>query len=693
MQNVSPPTGLSGTEVVRAIRSMVQSTPISSGGSASDHYRPAHIVLFKAYRELSNTCNAPSDRVVQLRGELQSSGVTLADTPHGGRKNKADFMLASDMMAFALDFPAPARLVLISGDGDLAYNLATLHGRGYQVILVVPSLASSATILRKSADVVLRFREDVLYRESTAATAVVPAMRPQGLGSASAAPPSLATSVAPASPASQLPVHPRATSTPYSPSCSPDSLTQLQLPVESLVASQPSSAVPPSSVAPTANESSKKLESGSTAIDKAGGFMTVLLRYAPLIELLLTLPPDGSIENHDGTLNTTRHLRAKVAGIIQRDHGFATYLRAGAGGWSNYAAEAERIGLVQLGRGVRFGTDWIELVQDHALVQACKTMLKHHPNASLPTVQAAVAMTQAAQRPPIIVQPKGAPQSKEQPRSNNDPISRTPSPASTEPEPTPPARKPLVSAAAYAPAPVTTAKKPASAPAPCGTIVPLLGPAPRAAPTTAESTPAVAVPTTLPPTPIHRVASSPSLSDTFSLLPPSRGLRKSYGDVVAEASEPTHQPIEWTKKTSPPTQNRTIVEPRAEAHPTTTGKRDCNFFTKLWRRHGDTTFWLKGVLIPAKFSLLVRALQDQRAAKRSTSTPDFLLRLYRKLHGQHFDGLPHFLEYLEQAESEELIELLPRWRGSAPVQFLTLHPRLCDRDPEGEVQRESSEST
>lgn len=47
--------------------------------------------MFKAYLELPE--NSSSQRTLQLRSELQASGVSLTDCPHNGRKDVADKMM------------------------------------------------------------------------------------------------------------------------------------------------------------------------------------------------------------------------------------------------------------------------------------------------------------------------------------------------------------------------------------------------------------------------------------------------------------------------------------------------------------------------------------------------------------------------------------------------------------------------
>ena len=50
------------------------------------------------------------------------------------------------MLAFAVDHPAPATIILITGDRDYAYAVSTLKLRKYQVILVVPSPQTSPSL-------------------------------------------------------------------------------------------------------------------------------------------------------------------------------------------------------------------------------------------------------------------------------------------------------------------------------------------------------------------------------------------------------------------------------------------------------------------------------------------------------------------------------------------------------------------
>ncbi|KIM48862.1 hypothetical protein M413DRAFT_438036 [Hebeloma cylindrosporum] len=133
-ENCPAPANASGYSIVNNIRSLAQSY-----GS---------IKTLKAYLGITEQ---PPLRTLSLRSEFQSSGVSLVDCPHNGRKDVADKMMMVDMLAYAIDNPAPSTLVLISGDRDFAYALSILRLRRYQVVLVTlstahPSLTSQASI-------------------------------------------------------------------------------------------------------------------------------------------------------------------------------------------------------------------------------------------------------------------------------------------------------------------------------------------------------------------------------------------------------------------------------------------------------------------------------------------------------------------------------------------------------------------
>jgi hypothetical protein len=118
------------------------------------------IIMFKAYLEI----NESSSMQRALRSELQSSGVSLTDCPHNGRKDASDKMIIVDLLAFAIDHPPPATIVLISGDKDFVYALSTLRNRRYKIILIVPNRGAHI-ILKSQANAILEWRYDVLNQD------------------------------------------------------------------------------------------------------------------------------------------------------------------------------------------------------------------------------------------------------------------------------------------------------------------------------------------------------------------------------------------------------------------------------------------------------------------------------------------------------------------------------------------------
>ncbi|KZP20823.1 hypothetical protein FIBSPDRAFT_741642, partial [Athelia psychrophila] len=100
------------------------------------------VKLLKAYEECHTNAGVHTQR---LRSELQCAGVSLTDCPHNGRKEVADRMLTVDLLAFAIDNPAPATIILITNDRDFVYAVSVLRLRRYRVILVAQP-SGSATL-------------------------------------------------------------------------------------------------------------------------------------------------------------------------------------------------------------------------------------------------------------------------------------------------------------------------------------------------------------------------------------------------------------------------------------------------------------------------------------------------------------------------------------------------------------------
>ncbi|KAJ6547353.1 limkain-b1-type NYN domain-containing protein, partial [Mycena capillaripes] len=129
-----------GYEIVSGIRSVA--------------HRFGPVKHFKAYMEVPDP---NTSRSFSLRSELQSSGVSLTDCPHkfNGRKNVADQMIMVDMLAYAMDHPAPATLILISGDRDFAYAVSILRLRRYEVVVISLPVPGAHISLKSQASVYL----------------------------------------------------------------------------------------------------------------------------------------------------------------------------------------------------------------------------------------------------------------------------------------------------------------------------------------------------------------------------------------------------------------------------------------------------------------------------------------------------------------------------------------------------------
>ncbi|KAI0371739.1 DUF537-domain-containing protein, partial [Pilatotrama ljubarskyi] len=135
-ENCTPPCNVPGYDVVNNIRQVA--------------HEYGSVKLFKAYLELSEQSSSKS---IGLRSELQSCGVSLTDCPHNGRKDVADKMMIVDMLTYAIDNPAPATIVLISGDRDFVYAVSVLRLRRYRVVVVAPYTAHAS--LKSQASAVL----------------------------------------------------------------------------------------------------------------------------------------------------------------------------------------------------------------------------------------------------------------------------------------------------------------------------------------------------------------------------------------------------------------------------------------------------------------------------------------------------------------------------------------------------------
>ncbi|OAX41325.1 hypothetical protein K503DRAFT_735880 [Rhizopogon vinicolor AM-OR11-026] len=151
-ENCSPPLISQGHAIVNGIRRIAHVF--------------GHVTTFKTYFDMSSQHQSP--RSINFRSELQSSGVSMVDCPHNGRKDVVDKMILVDMLAFAIDHDSPATVVLIAGDRDYAYAMSTLRHRQYTVVLIVPSGQNVSQSLQSQASVVIDWNYAILGKRPEA---------------------------------------------------------------------------------------------------------------------------------------------------------------------------------------------------------------------------------------------------------------------------------------------------------------------------------------------------------------------------------------------------------------------------------------------------------------------------------------------------------------------------------------------
>ncbi|XP_024006812.1 uncharacterized protein LOC112083372 [Eutrema salsugineum] len=81
-----------------------------------------------------------------VQNSLSSTGVSLIHVPPGV-KDGSDKKILVDMLLCAMENPAPANMMLISGDGDFSYVLHRLRMMGYNVLLVRPDQHASPFLI------------------------------------------------------------------------------------------------------------------------------------------------------------------------------------------------------------------------------------------------------------------------------------------------------------------------------------------------------------------------------------------------------------------------------------------------------------------------------------------------------------------------------------------------------------------
>lgn len=155
-ENCSPPLNSQGHAIVNGIRRIAHVF--------------GYVTSFKAYFDMSSQSSTKS---VGFRSDLQSSGVSIIDCPHNGRKEVVDKMILVDMIAFAVDNPSPATIILIAGDRDYAYAISTLRLRQYTVVLIVPPAPNIPQSLESQASVVVDWNFAILGKRTEADAAPV----------------------------------------------------------------------------------------------------------------------------------------------------------------------------------------------------------------------------------------------------------------------------------------------------------------------------------------------------------------------------------------------------------------------------------------------------------------------------------------------------------------------------------------
>ncbi|KAF9595336.1 hypothetical protein IFM89_039049 [Coptis chinensis] len=81
----------------------------------------------------------------QVQHALNSTGITLNHVP-AGAKDASDKKILVDMLFWAVDNPAPANYLLISGDRDFSNALHQLRMRRYNILLAQPPNASAPLV-------------------------------------------------------------------------------------------------------------------------------------------------------------------------------------------------------------------------------------------------------------------------------------------------------------------------------------------------------------------------------------------------------------------------------------------------------------------------------------------------------------------------------------------------------------------
>ncbi|KAG2147326.1 NYN domain-containing protein [Suillus cothurnatus] len=374
-ENCSPPLNSQGHAIVNGLRRIAHVF--------------GYVTSFKAYFDMSSQSSPKS---VGFRSDLQSSGVSIIDCPHNGKKEVVDKMILVDMIAFAVDNPSPATIILIAGDRDYAYAVSTLRLRQYNVVLIVPPAPNIPQSLESQASVVVDWNFAILGKPTEANTAP----NSDTASGDATQPASTFTPKKVAITTPETPVRPkfesvasRARSATQSTHNVPDveqgsgsSLEEHKvLSNESLVDGFVSCAneiqdatQDPFARTLTSLERNQNAESGLPSTTASSNFppspppavtsFNVNLKSPPFPSSSHTRTPGGTPISYDDIPQNAVPVAAPPSTIaidlIQRDKN--VYLRAGVTRFAHYTALAEQASLIQLGG--REGDAWITLHPD-----------------------------------------------------------------------------------------------------------------------------------------------------------------------------------------------------------------------------------------------------------------------------------------------------------------------------------------
>ncbi|KAL1215088.1 hypothetical protein V5N11_007666 [Cardamine amara subsp. amara] len=126
----------------------IENCPVPKGSDAHGITQTLSLALMKmnyngplSISSYGNTNLIPNS----VQQALSSTGVSLNHVP-SGRKDASDKKILVDMFLWVMDNPAPANLMLITGDGDFSDALHRLRMRRYNILLAHPQQVSAALV-------------------------------------------------------------------------------------------------------------------------------------------------------------------------------------------------------------------------------------------------------------------------------------------------------------------------------------------------------------------------------------------------------------------------------------------------------------------------------------------------------------------------------------------------------------------